>query len=103
MDVIVFGYPELFTNSSSASIRDAMPAGVPIVATDVTFFSEIDCIPKARSEEEIAAYCERIITNENYKQQVISDIKAFCEKNTWENMAKQYYNFVKEKFDAKSK
>ena len=99
-DVVVFSYPELFTNSSSASIRDAMPAGTPVVATDVTFFSEIDCIPKAKNEEELAAYCEKIITDEEFRNKVITDTKIFCEKNTWENMAKQYYNFIKEKASA---
>lgn len=100
-DVVVFSYPELFTNSSSASIRDAMPAGTPVVATDVTFFSEIDCIPKAKGEEELAAQCEKIITDSEYKQKLIVDMKTFCEKNTWENMAKQYYNFIKEKANVK--
>ena len=54
-------------------------------------------------EMEIAAICEKLFTDDEYKNQVVADIKKFCEENTWGKLAEQYYEFVKEKVNGKTK
>jgi glycosyltransferase involved in cell wall biosynthesis len=74
-------------------VVEAMMLGIPVVCSDLEVFSEIagDSILYAKSDlpEHYSDLCSQVMTNEQYKNTIISAQKLQAAKFTWKRTAAQ--------------
>ena len=104
---MLYNAVDLFVSPSSyegygLSIMEALSCGTPVICSDIPVFKEIygDCVryfPVGNSfslSTEILAFS----SNRNTQRILIDKGLKLAKKNTWEKVANQYYNYIKQRF-----
>jgi glycosyltransferase involved in cell wall biosynthesis len=94
----VFIYPSLY-EGFGFPVAQAMAAGVPVITSDLSSLPEITggaaALIDPRSEEEIRAAIERLLTSPATREQLARDGRAQAQRFRWENCARESVEFFR--------
>lgn len=98
--IAIFPYltdPNNTVYGSSGAIRVAMAHGIPVIASKSHLFDDLqDVIPRCNSVLGFATQIDRIFSNYEYKQQIITKQFEFIKKNNWDMVADRYLGLYPE-------
>lgn len=95
-DILLFDYIEQGHYSSSSALHRTIGSGRPVICSDIKHFSDIENIPKFRSQPELEN-CIKYALN-NYES--LSKISLqFANETSWNNAAKRHIEIYKKYVD----
>lgn len=98
-----WNHPDWRVHGASGAIRLALASGTPTVVGDVPFFDELKgYIPVCKNTDDYVETLNRLLTDAEYRENVLAKTSQFIEERTWAKIADWYLDCLnsKEEFTA---
>lgn len=98
--VCIFPYksdPNNIVYGASGAIRIAMSNGTPCIASQSKMFIDLDgVLPRPSNSEELAQEIQKVLLNNNYRDEIIKKQQTYVKNNTWEVISDKYLETLKQ-------
>jgi glycosyltransferase involved in cell wall biosynthesis len=87
-DVLVFPYHKIPWAAASAAVRVGLATGVPVVATNTDWFSELGSA--VHRTDDLAAGIAHLLEDDELRSSLTTGAKELCEEQSWPRIARRH-------------
>lgn len=89
--------PNNIVYGASGAVRVAMANQIPVITSESNMFDDLNnVVPRPNNAEELSKEIDKIFSDHNYKNNLISLNNKYIQENIWEKTADRYLDFIKD-------
>ena len=89
--------PNNIVYGASGAVLVAMANQIPVITSESNMFDDLNnVVPRPNNAEELSKEIDKIFSDHNYKNNLISLNNKYIQENIWEKTADRYLDFIKD-------